>query len=99
MMAATELGAETVHDEAPRVRLVPATLVAVMPPPDRQGGVLQRVLRGALAAIIWLGIAMALGPVTPSVNDDLAAAARASAVYRYDRALEWYGAAAAESPG
>jgi Tfp pilus assembly protein PilF len=99
MIAATELGAESAHEEAPRVRLVPATLVAIMQPPGRQGGALQRVLRGVLAAAVWLGLTAALGPVAPSVNDDLAAAARARAVYRYDRALEWYRAAATASPG
>lgn len=53
---------------------------------------------GILYALAFAGLALAVGPIGPSVNQDLAAAATARATYRYDRALAWYTAAAARAP-
>lgn len=52
-----------------------------------------------LYALLLGGLAVATGPVGPSVNSYLAAASTARATYRYDRALAWYAAAAAQAPG
>ncbi|MGH2515407.1 MAG: tetratricopeptide repeat protein [Ktedonobacterales bacterium] len=49
----------------------------------------------AIYALTLTGLAAALGPIGPSIDDDLAAAKTASAALRYDRALADYAAASA----
>lgn len=53
---------------------------------------------GTLYALAVAGLALATGPVGPSVNTYLAAASSARSTYRYDRALTWYAAASAQAP-
>lgn len=78
------------------VHAIPATLVAVAPPPRRwswRGGA-----RLAALVLLWLGLALALAPDTPAAGDYLQAASRARAGLRYDRALDLYALAHAADP-
>ncbi|MEO7003375.1 MAG: hypothetical protein ABI068_16285 [Ktedonobacterales bacterium] len=59
---------------------------------------LQRAALLALVALMLLGLCVALAPDRPGVNQYLAAAAQARAVYRYDRALVWYTLAQTQAP-
>lgn len=68
------------------------------PEPERLRVVLHWLRISALYALALAGLAIATGPVGPSVSSYLAAAASARAVYRYDRALAWYAAASAQVP-
>ncbi len=97
-MTEIDLGASGVPAGRARVRAVPASLIGVAPAPYRTGGRANRLMRLGVAAAIWLGLAVALAPVGPSANEDLAAAARARATYRYDRALAWYASAGVAAP-
>jgi len=51
-----------------------------------------------LAALTLLGLCVALAPDRPGINQYLAAATSARAVFRYDRALMWYAQAQAQAP-
>lgn len=97
-MTEVDLGASGASPARARVRAIPALLIGVAPAPYRSGGRAFELMRLAVAAAIWLALAVALGPVGPSVNDDLAAAMRARTSYRYDRALAWYASAEAAAP-
>jgi tetratricopeptide (TPR) repeat protein len=52
---------------------------------------------GAFALVLLVSL-VAVGPTAPSAVQDITAAAQARAGYRYDRALTFYGAAAAADP-
>src|SRR5258708_36008461 len=55
--------------------------------------------RSVLAVLVVVGACVAcLGPVSPSAQDYLSAAAQARSVQRYDRALADYARAAAQLP-
>jgi tetratricopeptide (TPR) repeat protein len=83
---------------AASLRAVPAVLVAVTPPPRWRLPSRRRLTRLGLAALLWLALAVAVSPVSPSDAQYLAGATRARASYRYDRALEDYALAASAAP-
>ncbi len=97
-MTQVDLGAPRTRNAGSRTRAVPATLIAVGAAPYRRGSRAVRLTRLGVAAAMWVVVALALGPVGPSVNDYLAAATRARASYRYDRALTWYSRAEVAAP-
>jgi len=58
----------------------------------------RRILRWVVGVTVTLGLLATVATMQPSVGQLLAAAARARASLRYDRALEWYARAATADP-
>ena len=80
----------------------PAPPLDLPPRPDPSDARWRLVLHWArlivLYALVLAGLAVALGPTGPSVDDELAAARAASAALRYDHALADYATASTADP-
>ncbi|MGH2517643.1 MAG: hypothetical protein ACRDHP_18490 [Ktedonobacterales bacterium] len=76
-----------------------APLIAVPSRLQLRGALWHAVRLALVAAVCVLGAVVSLAPDMPGEAADLAAAAQARAVLRYDSALTWYAAASAAMPG